>query len=72
MGRKYRVISADGHVETPPDTFVKYVPERWRDRAPRLAPSSESSMPPRNSAPVTTIPSTTPTLADRPARRTTV
>ena len=41
MGRKYRVISADGHVETPPDTFVKYVPERWRDRAPRLAPLAE-------------------------------
>ena len=41
MGRKYRVISADGHVETPPDTFVKYVPERWRDRAPRLVPLSE-------------------------------
>jgi len=36
MGRKYKVISADGHVETPPDVFVKYVPERYKDRAPRL------------------------------------
>ncbi len=36
MGRHYQVISADGHVETPPDTFVKYVPKKWRDRAPRL------------------------------------
>ena len=36
MGRKYKVISADGHVETPPDVFVKYIPERWKDRAPRL------------------------------------
>ena len=36
MGRKYKVISADGHVETPPDVFVKYVPEKWKDRAPRL------------------------------------
>lgn len=36
MGRKYKVISADGHVETPPDFFVKYVPEQWKDRAPRL------------------------------------
>jgi uncharacterized protein len=36
MARKYRVISADGHVETPPDPWVKYVPEKWRDRAPRL------------------------------------
>jgi uncharacterized protein len=36
MGRKYQVISADGHVETPPDVFVRHVPERYRDRAPRL------------------------------------
>jgi len=35
MGRKYRVISADGHVETPP-YWTKYVPEKWRERAPRL------------------------------------
>jgi predicted TIM-barrel fold metal-dependent hydrolase len=36
MGRKYQVISADGHVETPPDGWIKYVPEDYRDRAPRL------------------------------------
>lgn len=36
MSRKYQIISADGHVETPPDTWAKYVPEKWRDRAPRL------------------------------------
>ena len=36
MTRKYRIISADGHVETPPDPWVKYVPEKWKDRAPRL------------------------------------
>jgi predicted TIM-barrel fold metal-dependent hydrolase len=36
MPRHYQVISADGHVETPPDPWVKYVPEKWRDRAPRL------------------------------------
>ena len=35
MGRTYRVISADGHVETPP-FWTKYVPEQWQDRAPRL------------------------------------
>ena len=35
MGRKYQVISGDGHLETPPD-FVKFVPEKWKDRAPRL------------------------------------
>ncbi|HEX7096535.1 MAG TPA: amidohydrolase family protein [Acidimicrobiales bacterium] len=36
MARHYRCISADGHVETPPDPWVKYVPEKWKDRAPRL------------------------------------
>ena len=35
MGRKYQVISGDGHLETPPD-FVKFVPEKCKDRAPRL------------------------------------
>ena len=35
MGRSYRVISADGHVETPP-FWTKYVPDKWQDRAPRL------------------------------------
>jgi predicted TIM-barrel fold metal-dependent hydrolase len=36
MGRKYRVISGDGHVETAPDAWVKHVPAKYRDRAPRL------------------------------------
>ena len=36
MGRKYQIISADGHLEIPPGPWVKYVPERHRDRAPRL------------------------------------
>ena len=36
MARKYQIISADGHVETPPESWVNYVPERYRDRAPRL------------------------------------
>ncbi|MCH8190613.1 MAG: amidohydrolase family protein [Chloroflexi bacterium] len=36
MERKYQVISSDGHVETPPDVWVKYVPEKWQERAPRL------------------------------------
>jgi predicted TIM-barrel fold metal-dependent hydrolase len=35
VGRKYRIISGDGHLETPPD-FVKFVPEKYKDRAPRL------------------------------------
>jgi uncharacterized protein len=36
MARKYRVISADGHVETPPDGYVARIPEKYKDRAPRL------------------------------------
>jgi uncharacterized protein len=36
MARHYELISADGHVETPPDPWVRYVPEKWKDRAPRL------------------------------------
>lgn len=36
MGRKYQVISADGHIETAPERWVKFVPERWKERAPRL------------------------------------
>ncbi|HEY7105706.1 MAG TPA: amidohydrolase family protein [Acidimicrobiia bacterium] len=35
MGRKYRIISGDGHLETPPD-FVSFLPEKLKDRAPRL------------------------------------
>lgn len=34
--RKYQVISADGHVEVPPEYWVKYVPKKWQNRAPRL------------------------------------
>lgn len=36
MPRHYQVISADGHIETPPEVWVKYVPEQYRNRAPRL------------------------------------
>jgi predicted TIM-barrel fold metal-dependent hydrolase len=36
MARNYRVISGDGHVETPPDGWLARVPDKHRDRAPRL------------------------------------
>ena len=36
MTRNYQVISADGHLEAPPDAWVKYIPEKHRERAPRL------------------------------------
>ena len=41
MTRRYQVISADGHVETPPEGWHKYVPAKWKDRAPRLIPLPE-------------------------------
>jgi len=34
--RRYRVISGDGHLEIPPDPWIRHVPEEHRDRAPRL------------------------------------
>jgi predicted TIM-barrel fold metal-dependent hydrolase len=36
MARTYQLISGDGHVETPPDGWREYVPEKYRDRAPKL------------------------------------
>lgn len=35
----YEVISADCHVNEPPDTYTKRVPSRLRDRVPRVEPS---------------------------------
>ena len=34
--RTYQVISADGHLEIPPDAWLRHVPSAHRDRAPRL------------------------------------
>ncbi|HMG40537.1 MAG TPA: amidohydrolase family protein [Acidimicrobiales bacterium] len=34
--RRYRVISADGHLETPPDGWLRHIPAEHLDRAPRL------------------------------------
>lgn len=36
MSRKYQVISADGHLETPPDGWLRHLPAAYRDLAPRL------------------------------------
>ncbi|MGE0387661.1 MAG: amidohydrolase family protein [Gammaproteobacteria bacterium] len=36
MNRNYQVISTDGHLEVPPDGWVRHVPDRFKDRAPRL------------------------------------
>ena len=35
MGR-YHVISGDGHLEIPPEPWIRHVPEEHRERAPRL------------------------------------
>jgi uncharacterized protein len=34
--RTYEVISCDGHLEIPPDPWIRHVPAEHRDRAPRL------------------------------------
>ena len=36
MARTYSVISCDGHLEIPPDAWLRHVPAEHRDRAPRL------------------------------------
>jgi predicted TIM-barrel fold metal-dependent hydrolase len=33
---EYRVISADNHIIEPPHTFTEYLPQEYRDRAPRI------------------------------------
>ena len=34
--REYRLISADSHVNEPPDLWTERVPAAMRDRAPRI------------------------------------
>src|SRR6476661_8745123 len=34
MPREYRLMSADGHLEVPPERWIHRVPEKYRDRAP--------------------------------------
>lgn len=41
MQRTYRVISGDGHLEIPPEPWIRHVPEEHRERAPRLVPLRE-------------------------------
>jgi len=36
MARKYRLFSADSHLEISPERWTGRVPEKYRDRAPRL------------------------------------
>ncbi|HLY67888.1 MAG TPA: amidohydrolase family protein [Chloroflexota bacterium] len=35
MARQYQLISADSHLDLPPDRWTAHVPAKWRDRAPR-------------------------------------
>jgi uncharacterized protein len=37
-GRSYQVISGDGHLEISPEPWIKHVPDKYKDRAPRLIP----------------------------------
>src|SRR2546428_10007752 len=34
MARQYRLMSADGHLEVPPERWIHRVPEKHRERAP--------------------------------------
>jgi len=34
MARQYNLMSADGHLEVPPERWVHRVPEKYRDRTP--------------------------------------
>src|SRR5437667_72503 len=34
MAREYNLMSADGHLEVPPERWVHRVPQKYRDRAP--------------------------------------
>ena len=34
MAREYKLMSADGHLEVPPERWTHRVPEKYRDRAP--------------------------------------
>lgn len=36
--RHYEVISCDGHLEIPPEPWVKHIPDEHLERAPRLVP----------------------------------
>jgi predicted TIM-barrel fold metal-dependent hydrolase len=39
--RNYRVISADGHLEIPPERLLPHLPKQYHDRAPRLVKLDE-------------------------------
>ncbi len=40
--RKYQIISADGHMEVPID-WAKYVPAKYKERAPKLVKRENGS-----------------------------
>jgi len=40
-GTQQRLVSGDGHLEVTVEPWMKFVPERFRDRAPRLVPLPE-------------------------------
>jgi len=37
----YPVISADSHITEHPDTYIKHIDPKWRDRAPKMVNSKE-------------------------------
>jgi hypothetical protein len=41
---KYQCISADSHLEIRPDRYAKRVPEKFRDRAPKVITLEDGSL----------------------------
>jgi predicted TIM-barrel fold metal-dependent hydrolase len=41
MSRTYDVISTDGHLEIPPEDYIAFVPEQYRNRAPQRVQTPE-------------------------------
>ena len=35
MAHSYKIVSADSHLDLPPERWVPYLPQRWHARAPR-------------------------------------
>jgi hypothetical protein len=40
MSRKYQVISGDGHLEIPPDPWIRHVPDEHRDARTAAHPAA--------------------------------
>ena len=44
MGWGYPVISADSHITEHPDTYVRYIDPKWRDKAPKMISANSGDL----------------------------